>query len=391
MDTIVIIAIVITVLFFIGVGVFFPSTRRRAKKGDQVWRDYAHALELIIGGEYDRALGALRTIVERTSEFVDAYIKIGDLFRLTGRVEHAIRVHQEQEAREGLTPEQVERLHRSLVRDFFTSEKPERGLAYVEALLQRDKNDTWALEWKTRLCEQMRDWDGAFDAYQRLLKAKNADDAATLAFYRVQSGKRLVEEGKGRDGRLKFREAIKLDPTTVAAYLELSSSYRAERRYRDALAVLRRLMAAAPQHASVAFDLIEDVLYEAGGFGDIENVYTSLIQRAPEEAEPYLGLASLKAKMGDHIAAVDLCRQALSKDPDNVAARVQLARFLHAAGRHQEAAAQALQVLEHLQQQHAPYVCRYCGWSSRVPSPRCLQCLRPLGSGSAGSKAKQES
>ncbi len=389
MDTVVIIAIVITVVFFIGVAIFFPSSRRKTRKVEHVWRDYARALELLISGEHEQALAALRAIVDQNSDFVDAYIKIGDLFRLTGRVEHAIRVHQEQEAREGLTPEQVERLRRSLVRDFYAAGKPERGLAYVEAVLAEGKNNIWALQWKTRLCEQMRDWDGAFEALQKLLKASGIGDRARLAFYRVQSGKQLVQEGKGRDGRLKFREAIKLDPTCVAAYLELSSSYRAERRHRDALAVLRRLLASAPEHASAAFDLIEDVLYEAGDFGDIENVYTSLIQRVPEDAEAYLGLASLKAKMGQHLQAIDLCRQALSKDPDNVAAKVQLARYLHAVGRHQEAASQALEVLEEVQRRCAPYVCTHCGWSSHVPTPLCPQCLRPL-TGHAGGVTDQQ-
>ncbi|MBC7188364.1 MAG: tetratricopeptide repeat protein [Calditrichaeota bacterium] len=389
MDKIVILAIVMTALFLIGVAVFFPSTRRRRKRDDQVWRDYARALELLLGGELEQAQEVLRGIVERNSDFVSAYIKIGDVFRLTGRVEQAIRVHQEQEAREGLTPEQSQTLHRSLVRDYFAAGKQERGLAHVDALLAQDKDDAWALRWKARLCEQMRDWDGAYEALERLCKVKGTADNQTLAFYKVQRGKQLLEEGKGRDGRLRFREAIKLDGKCVAAYLELSSSYRAERRYRDALNVLRRLVEAAPEHAAAAFELIEHVLYEAGDFGDIENVYTSVIQRAPDTAEAYLGLASLQAKMGQHQRAIELCRQALSKDPDNWAAKIYLARFLNAVGRHSEAASQALEVLEHTDRLRARYVCPHCGWTSQVPSPRCVQCLRPMPATTASGGTQQ--
>ncbi|MCR4437552.1 MAG: tetratricopeptide repeat protein [bacterium] len=389
MDKIVILAIVMTALFLIGVAVFFPSSRRQRKRDDQVWRDYARALELLMSGELEQAQELLRAIVERNSDFVSAYIKIGDVFRLTGRVEQAIHVHQEQQAREGLTPEQSQALHRSLVRDYFAAGKQERGLEYVDALLARDRDDAWALRWKTRFCEQMRDWDGAYDALERFCKVKGTADNQTLAFYKVQRGKQLVEEGKGREGRLRFREAIKLDEKCVAAYLELSSSYRSERRYRDALNVLRRLVEAAPEHAAAAFELIEDVLYEAGDFGDIENVYTSIIQRAPDSAEAYLGLASLQAKMGQHQRAIELCRQALGKDPDNLAAKIYLARFLHAVGRHNEAASQALEVLEHTDRQRARYVCQHCGWTSEVPSPRCVQCLRPMPVATAAGGAQQ--
>jgi len=389
MDTIVIIAMVMTALFLMGVALFFPSTRRRRRQEGQVWRDYARALELLLSGEREEALQALRAIVSRDSDFVDAYIKIGDIFRLTGRTEQAIRVHQEQQAREGLTPEQVQWLNRSLVRDYWCAGKPERGLAHANFLLERDKNDAWALQWKARLCEQMRDWDGAYEALERLLKVKGTSDPQTLAFYRVQRAKQLLAEGKGREGRIKLREAIKLDPKCVSAYLELSSSYRKERRHRDALNALRRLVEAVPEHASAAFELIEDVLYEAGDFGDIENVYTSIIQRAPESAEAYIGLASLQAKMGQYQRAIDFCKEALGKDPDNLWAKVSLARFLNAVGRHREAAAQALEVLEQNNRYRTRYVCPHCGWTSPLYSPRCEQCLRPLPSGPAAGGTQQ--
>ncbi len=389
MDTIVIIAIVITALFFIGVALFFPSSRHRRPQKDQLWRDYARALELLMSGEQEQALLALRAIVSRDSDFVDAYVKIGDIFRMTGRTEQAIRVHQEQQPRQGLTAEQVRWLNRSLVHDYWSAGKYDRGLAHVNLLLEPDKSDAWALHWKARLCEQLHDWDGAYEALERLLKVRGTSDPQTLAFYRVQRGKQLLAEGKGREGRIKLREAIKLDPKCVSAYLELSSSYREERRHRDALNILRRLVEAAPEHASVAFDLLEDVLYEAGDFGDIENVYTSIIQRVPDSAEAYLGLASLQAKMGQYQRAIDYCTQALSKDPDNLAAKVQMARFLNAVGRHNEAASQALEVLEQTNCYRKHYVCQHCGYTSRVPSPRCSQCFRPLPAAPAAARDAQ--
>ncbi|MGQ9561197.1 MAG: tetratricopeptide repeat protein [Candidatus Oleimicrobiaceae bacterium] len=383
MDTIVIIAIVITALFLVGVALFFPSSRRRRPQRDQLWRDYARALELLMSGEHDQALLALRAIVNRDSDFVDAYVKIGDIFRMTGRTEQAIRVHQEQQPRQGLTPEQVRGLNRSLVRDYWSAGKHDRGLAHVNLLLEQERNDAWALQWKARLCEELRDWDAAYEAFERLLKVRGTSDPQTLAFYRVQRGKQLLAEGKGREGRIKLREAIKLDPKCVSAYLALSSSYREERRHRDALNTLRRLVEAAPEHAAVAFDLLEDVLYEAGDFGDIENVYTAIIQRAPDSAEAYLGLASLQAKMGQYQRAIDFCTQALSKDPENLAAKVHLARFLNAIGRHDEAASQALEVLEQTNCYRRHYVCPHCGYTSPVPSLRCSQCFRPLPAGFA--------
>ena len=61
-----------------------------------------------------------------------------------------------------------------------------------------------------------------------------------LALYKVESGLKCIKNGRERDGRIKFREAIKLDKKCASAYLYLSDSYIRENRYDDALTELKK-------------------------------------------------------------------------------------------------------------------------------------------------------
>ena len=64
--------------------------------------------------------------------------------------------------------------------------------------------------------------------------------------YKIEAGLKCVDEEKERDGRLKFREAIKLDKLCPPAYLYLSDSYIRENRYDDALTELKRFITQVP-------------------------------------------------------------------------------------------------------------------------------------------------
>ena len=77
---------------------------------------------------------------------------------------------------------------------------------------------------------------------------------------------KLIEDKKERDGRLKFREALKIHDKCAPAYLYLADSYIREQRLSDAQDELIKFIEQIPELAYLAFERIQDILFEFGQF-----------------------------------------------------------------------------------------------------------------------------
>ena len=354
--------------------IIFLYLTRTSNKRESAVRDYAEALNHLIAGETSQALERLRRTVRIDTENVDAYIKIGDLFRSMGKVDRAIKVHLDLTVREGLNAGPQIQIYRSLVLDYHAHGDYDSALKYVEQILSYSKNDEWGLEWKLRLSELQENWETAFIVQKRLQKIKGVKNTGRLALYRVELGSKLENAGKNKDGRIKYREALKLNEKCVPAYLQLCDSYIEEHRNKDALHELRRMITAVPEWSHLAFDRITDILFDAGSFHDIENVYQAIIKANPNHVEANLGLASLYEKKGEIVKAIDLTKKALGKDPESTKALSQLARLYESVQKYQEASKYALQALEFCADAQPTFTCRKCGFQNSSPFWHCPHC-----------------
>ena len=112
-------------------------------------------------------------------------------------------------------------------------------------------------------------------------------------------GRQFVKEKREHDGRLRFREALKLNSKSVPAFLELADSYMREKRDGDALAVLEKFVKSNPSSSGLAFTRLKQVLFDLGHFSDIENIYFELAKNNPYIIEGHLGLAEIYEKKGE--------------------------------------------------------------------------------------------
>jgi lipopolysaccharide biosynthesis regulator YciM len=354
--------------------IIFQYLHRTSDKKESAVRDYAEALNYLIAGNSKEALDRLRRSVRIDTDNVDAYIKIGDLFRKMGMVDKAIKVHLDLTIREGLNAGPQIQIYRSLVLDYHASGEYDQALKYVERILSYSKDEEWGLDWKLRLSELRGDWDVAFTVQKRIQKKKGAKDPSILALYRVEHGIQLQNSGKNRDGRIRFREAIKIDSKCVPAYLKLCDSYINENRNADALHELRRLITAVPKWSHLAFDRIKEILFDVGSFSDIENVYQAIIKNNPNHVEANLGLASLYEKKGEIYKAIEFCRKAQSKDKDSIKVQRTLARLYQSVNKYEEAAKFAIGALEQLSEIQTNFKCSKCGYQKNTPFWHCEQC-----------------
>jgi len=369
-------------LIYIGIGIAivilliitFVLLRKPKKKKDATI-EYTAALNYLILGEKKKALERLRESVRLNTSNIDAYIKIGEILREQGIVDRAIKVHRALTVRRNLTVGQKIEILKSLIKDYQAIENYERAILVCEKLVELTQNEVWVQEIMLELYEGSKDWEKAFDILKKLQKAKSEKNGKLLALYKVEAGLKYIDEGKERDGRIKFREAIKLDKKCPPAYLCLSDSYIRENRYDDALSELKKFITQAPQLSYLGFARIKDILFHEGIFGEVENIFHSLLQQNPDNESIRFSLADVYERKGEIDRAIQLCDEELERNPDSQLAKRYLAKFLARVGDKDKALEYALDLLENLvNNKENQFTCKICGFISNELKWRCPQC-----------------
>ena len=122
---------------------------------------YTQALNHILQGEYDTAIKELKSIIEENTNHIDAYVKLGNILRKTGKIKPAVKVHQALLYRQDISKLQKLEIMRNLVLDYV--ELNEKGIALSVALniLDVEKKNLWALEKIWYLYRDLKKWNKA--------------------------------------------------------------------------------------------------------------------------------------------------------------------------------------------------------------------------------------
>lgn len=232
------------IILIIAAGFAYIYVQRKERTRTAPVTPYAEGLRAQLDGDRAKAIQKLREVVAADTSNVDAYLRLGTLFAESGDTLRAIKVHRSLTFRADLTTGQKIEVYRSLAEDYIKQGEPPRALEMLELLLSLSKKDRRALERKVELLIQRQEWEGAFEAAQRLASLGGDVKPRLLAVLKVQEGIKLCEAKKERDGRIRFREAMKYDNTSVAPYLFWGDFYIRENRAEDAVCIWRRLLSA---------------------------------------------------------------------------------------------------------------------------------------------------
>lgn len=371
--TTVLVLIILSALVGLGVNYFFQ--KRPTSKLEKAAVDYTEGLNLLLSGKQKSALKKFRDSVTKNSNNIDAYLKIGDILRDMGQVERAINVHIYLTVRSGLNPNQQQEILKSLAKDYQAAKQFDKALEVINKVLEEDKMTLWAREMKLHLHEQKQEWDKAFQAYKDLKKLKADFKNGRLALYKVQEGLQLINFGKEKEARNRFRDAMKIDPNSPPAYIYLADSYKRENRKGDALKILKQFVEKVPEQSYLAFERIKELLYEGGVYGEIENLYLDIIDSQPENLTARLALSEIYEKKGELDKAINTCLEVLEKDPLNKTAKQYLVRLYHNSGKDDEAVKQALDLIDELLKKKERFQCELCDYESEEPFWRCPNCF----------------
>ena len=365
--------IIIAALVIVAVVYFYLRVYRRPKE-DELELPYTQGLAYLLEGEIDKAREKFHEAIRKDSENLQAYLKLGAILRQKGQAVAAIKVHQSLTVRPDLKQAQKIEIFKELAQDFEQAGALKRAAETTDQILQLDGNHLWALSFGTRIAEKLQDWTKAFHLTRKLDAIENRKDTERLALYRVEEGRALMDRGRGKEGRIKCREALRLDRSCAYAYLTLAKSYIKEKREEDAVKELKNLMDVSPEKAYLAYDLLENLYFNLGRFGEIERLYREIISTQPQDLHAAKALARLLEKKGDVNGALKVCSEALERHPDDLWTRRFMIRALVDADRIEEIGPLVIEVLDRVLIEQPRYTCSHCGYNTSEPLWRCPKC-----------------
>lgn len=355
-------------------GVAVAVRRRRLGSDSTALEAYIHGLRSMIAGDRKTAFVKFRQAVEKDTDNIDAYLKMGDLFRDKGMIDKALQIHRELTLRRKVPPELRAEVSQSLVMDYIKADTNDKAGEILQQMIKDGDQRDWAEDRLLELHLKSENWRDAEELYRSITKKRGLKDGSTMANIKIMVGHEWHEKKQYHKARLAYKEAISLDQNNPFSYLYVAESYLEEDRVEEGLEFLKKLCENAPRYAYLGFPLVEETFFNLGRFSEVEDIYHGVLNSDPSNIPARIALAGILEKKGETATAENLLRSVLDSETANLAAAMRLAKLLADTDRVEE----GLEILSRMADKadllYEKLNCNKCGKSARKPLPFCPQC-----------------
>lgn len=368
-----ILSIIFAFIIVFTVMAFFWSKAKRGRRriSPQLYID---ALKALLTGEEKVAFRKFKEVARRDPENVDAYLKLGDLFRKNKKYDKALQIHKELTLRPSLSPEEKNEILKSLAEDFSASGNHDKAISVLGELYKALEKDEWVTSRLLLEYEETERWEEAFDLRKKTFTRKENQTKKVLALYKVLWGRARAERGELHKARVAYKEALNYDESCVPAYIHLGEAYYQEERLSDAVQYWKKLLEMVPDAGYLVFDKLEKSLFELGEYGEIAEIYENLLTRNPKNTFALFCLARIYEKKGMMESAVERYKQILDVDPAFLSAKLSLTKLYQQEGQKEKSVDLLDNLIESFPPAEKEFICQRCEHKSSEPLWRCPSC-----------------
>lgn len=367
-------AFVLTVLAVVAWRAFSRSRQKRREQRGEL--DYIQGLNHMLGGQTRQAIEALARAVKLDGENVDAYLRLGTLFRTSGQPQRAVRLHKSLLMRPSLPEPLAVSAVYELALDYRDAGDLDKAAKVLQKVTTLDANHAQALRELKSIYVKARRWEDAVAAGKRLLRATRSKDTRSLSPLHLAWGRELLDGGQADSAMQEFRQAIKLDPRNAAAHVALGDALFESGHTREAISAWERLMKDSPGHFPLALERLERAYFAVGHYDDLRKLYTQYLDTYPDDPTVRLALAEFYIRRGRLDEAKKELEHLEQDSLGGVKANLHLVRIHKEGGEQEEklsrgrldAAMEALSALSRT------FRCSSCGEARREYFWRCPAC-----------------
>lgn len=365
------IVLIIIIVALIAIILYFYLYRQREKATG--YTPYLEALLALLENNEDLAMKKLKDTVSINSDLVDAYIKLGDLYRKRGDIARAIQIHQSLTVRPTLRRHEEKKVYYALVEDSLHANRPNKAVSFLKEILKIDKKDKQAQALILKINEDMENYGDCVSMYEEgrfkpKEQRRHAFYYASMANNRL---KNLPEENADleKEAFNLFKKALKILPNSLTALYCLGNYFEQQGDLRKAQEYYLKIFKQHPEHAFLIIPKFEKVYFELGSFEEIIPLYEKIFQESPKNFSVGFALANLYEKKNDMESAKDIYRKLSELYPKSILPRLYELRLMTEDKLIKRNIAE---IEKNIRRQD--YICNNCGFETQNFSFICPRC-----------------
>ncbi|MBT5560467.1 MAG: tetratricopeptide repeat protein [Proteobacteria bacterium] len=190
--------------------------RQAVRKGSDLSRNYFRGLNYLLNEEPDKAIEVFIQALEVDEDTVELHLALGKLFRRSGELDRATRLHQNLIARPALSTGQRQTAIYELAHDYMSAGLYDRAEGLFEELTGHPEYRDQALSALVRVYELEKDWSAAIDASRSMGENEPRNRIRMLHYYCELAELGFVHEDMD-SVTASLGKAQKLDPNSPRA------------------------------------------------------------------------------------------------------------------------------------------------------------------------------
>jgi lipopolysaccharide biosynthesis regulator YciM len=326
----------------------FQRGRGASRDVDSILRS---ALLAVLDRDLDRAEELLSRAVRLDSHTVEPYLALARLYRMRGEIGRAICIHQNLLLRSDLTGDQKAAALADLATDFRQGGFLQRAIASYEEVLAHDPQHRQALRAVIPLLSSVRHYRRAIEFSRRLAKLEGRRSQAGESALLVEMAEAAQAEGRNEDARRALKRALRKDPGAARGWIALGGVEAERGRSKAALAAWARAPVIDRRCGPQVYPQLEATYAALGRAREFEEYLRGLLSERPDDVHARIALARSLAARGEEADAIEELRQAREGSPENLEARGALGRLLLTEQREGEATREYAELIDVLERQ----------------------------------------
>ena len=255
--------------------IIFVLVNNRSKNIPTDTEAFNYALKALVDGDKEKAYNLLRDIISKDSNNIDAFLLLGDIVREKD-VKQAIKIHQTIVLRPQISKEKKIEAHKALAKDFFKDENIIRAENELNNILSIDSSNKFALRKLKNIATENKNWKVALKLEKKLMKIDvdhKKNDESMLNYY-------IAMDYKSKDNIKNYVYYLEKSATSENIYpdsvLELANHNKSNAEL--AISYYKLYAKHMPSQRTVAYNKIENILFDSQKYDEVENLYRSLLE-----------------------------------------------------------------------------------------------------------------
>ncbi|MBT8147079.1 MAG: lipopolysaccharide assembly protein LapB [Gammaproteobacteria bacterium] len=360
------------------------SARSTRRTTSDIYHDYFVGLNYLLRDEPDEAVDTFIKGLEVNGETIETHLALGALLRRRGKVDRAIKVHQDLLGRSGLPSDFADSVRLELSNDYIAAGLLDRAERLLKELLSDGNPKRWdALSQLVTVYQIEKEWGQAIDVVNQLIQntryRKDKSLRSVAAHYCCELAELALDSDDLQLAREHIRNGFQFDRASGRAGLLLAII---EQKSNNLEKSVKELIRVATNHPILITEVVEPLAecFKQDVHGKISGSLKSVLFRLLEEnprASVLLEAVKLVREEEGEEAAIQALAEGMRKNPSlkvcESLLEIQLQYCQEDARRYLRL---AIETLQDFLNSKPGYRCDHCGFETRKLYWQCPSCQK---------------